>query len=175
MNAKFHIKNLLCVLGISTCLAVTGCTSALYWQNTKDTPKQQLAALQLSKGWRGRTYSLKIDGREVPHDNIERIYIQPGKHTIEEDARRVDRCTHRVHITYLDRKGNKAGTATRCEQYSYSRRTRKGELNFEAGYEYNLLDFYVNLLPVVAGKEGKLEHERVQSARNMRIDPKKPF
>ncbi|MBI1422138.1 MAG: hypothetical protein GC149_01645 [Gammaproteobacteria bacterium] len=160
----------------STLFALTGCASSLYWQDTKDVPKSQLAALKLSEGWRGRTYSLKIDGKEVASDNIDRVYIKAGKYTIEEDARRLDRCTHRVRTTYIDRKtGNRVGyPKMTCEQYSYTRRTRKGELTFEAGYEYNLFDFYVYLLPVVAGKEGKIEHENVERVRRMG-DSKRPL
>ena len=175
MPRKYPIGKIRYLFVILVALGVAGCTSALYWQNTQDLPKTQLVALTLSKGWRGRTYSLKIDGQEVPLENIERLYIRPGKHNIEEDARRVDRCIHRVHTTYIDRMGNTVKKTLECDQYSYTRRTRKGELNFEAGYEYNLLDFYVYLLPVVAGKEGGIERERAMSARKMRNYPKKPL
>lgn len=135
-------------------LCLAGCSANFYLQKTDDMPKEKVVLLELAPSWKISTLSLKIDGAEIPKKSgLEKVYLLPGEHEIEEEATGLGKCIRKGPVRYMEHYGTMRIYKTRiqCLQYDYVRWIRRGELVFEAGYAYDF-PCHLTMLPVVAGE-----------------------
>jgi hypothetical protein len=149
-------------------LWLAGCTPNFYLQNTNNMPKEQVVLLEFAPSWKIGTVSLKIDGMEIPKKSgLEKVYLLPGKHEIEEEATGLGKCIRKGPVRYMEHWGTMRVYKTRieCQAYEHVRWIRRGELVFEAGYAYDF-PCHLTMLPVVVGELGESQKMSEQYCRS---------
>ena len=142
---------------VSILLVMAGCTPKIYLQNTNKMPKEEVAVLRLFPSWAIGTNTLIIDGVEIPKNrHVRQVYLLPGIHEIEHDAHGLGKCIRYARVHYIGRTGATVKRQIECQQYERVKWVRKGELMFEASYEYDY-SCYRHSFPVVKGRVGEAE------------------
>lgn len=150
--------------------ALVGCTPTLYLQQTEDVPKDRLVLLELAPSWKIGTARLTIDGMEIPKKKgLVNVYLLPGTHEIVEEATGIGKCLRKARVRYIDRSGNTVKTQLECRERERVRWTRKGELEFKAGYAYDF-HCYLTMLPVVDGELDEAQQIIMSVCRSGKIE-----